>query len=55
MEKSRKKIRICLLCVVLVAVVVGILYYYYDSQGNVPMSKGTLISNVKTGLAHLWR
>lgn len=55
MEKARKKVRFCLVFVILAAVVVGILYYYgqmmEDSSGN----EGTLISNVQMGIRRLWR
>ncbi len=55
MEKARKRVRFCLVFVVLAAVVVGILYYYgqmiEDSTGN----EGTLISNVQMGMKRLCR
>lgn len=52
-EKSRKRIRICLICVVLTAVVIGIFYYYYEMQGNMAINEGTLIANVRTGLERI--
>lgn len=43
MEAGRRKIRICLLSIVLAAVVIGIFYYYYDEAKAVSESAGTLI------------
>lgn len=54
MEKSRRRIRICLLCVVLAAVVAGIFYYYYEIQGNAGNTEGTLISIVRKGQVCPW-
>lgn len=55
MEKSRRKIRICLVCIVLTAIVIGLFYYYYEMQGNAAVNEGTLIASVRTGLDKLWR
>lgn len=54
MEKSRKKLRVCLICVVLLAVVVGMFYYYYETQGQKQANEGTLITKSITGM-RLWR
>lgn len=43
MEEGRKKIRICLMGIVLAAVVIGIFYYYNNDAGAVTESAGTLI------------
>ncbi|EOS38694.1 hypothetical protein AALC16_20645 [Lachnospiraceae bacterium 29-91] len=43
MEEGRRKIRICLMSVVLAAVVIGIFYYYYHDAEAVSNSTGTLI------------
>lgn len=43
MEEGRKKIRICLMSMVLAAVVIGIFYYYYNEAEAVSGSAGTLI------------
>ena len=43
MEEARRKIRVCLFSIVLVAAVVGICYYYFDGRTEVPGSEGTLI------------
>lgn len=55
MDKARRRIRIFLLCVVAAAVILGIFYYCYDMQGKAAVNKGTLISNVETGLKRLCR
>lgn len=43
MEEGKKKIRICLITMVLTAVVIGIFYYYYHEGDAVSGSEGTLI------------
>lgn len=43
MEEGKKKIRICLIGMVLAAVVIGIFYYYYHEGDTVSESEGTLI------------
>ena len=48
MEEARRKIRICLLCVVGVAVLTGCIYYYMD-QGEGDVNEGTLVRLELTG------
>lgn len=55
MDKARKRLRICLLCIVCMAVLIGCLYYLYEKQGQESASKGTLISNVGMKMERLWR
>ena len=43
MEEGRRKIRLCLMSIVLAAVAVGIFYYYYGSTDKIPGNEGTLI------------
>ena len=43
MEEGRRKIRICLMSIVLAAVVIGIFYYYYHDAEAVSNGAGTLI------------
>ncbi len=43
MEKARKKIRVCLIFVVTLAVVVGIIYYFRDIKGSQQITDGTLV------------
>lgn len=54
MEKGRKKIKFCICFVVLLAVVVGILYYYGQMQEQA-ITEGTLISSLGMELRQLCR
>lgn len=45
MEEARKRLRICLICVVAVAVIVGAVYYFHDIRGSRNISEGTLVMN----------
>ena len=53
MGKGKKGIRICLFCVVLIAIVVGVFYYYYQMHGEQDDGKGTLIANISSGMKSL--
>lgn len=44
MEKARKRIFICLLCIVILAAIMGILYYYHGLNENKMQAEGTLVS-----------
>lgn len=44
MEKAKRRVRICLLCVVIVAVVMGILYYYHGMNEDGVQAEGTLVT-----------
>lgn len=43
MEQARKRIRVCLICVVMAAVIVGFIYYFNDVREESDMSEGTLV------------
>ena len=43
MEKAKKRDRVCLLCVVIIAVVMGILYYYHEMNEDGLQAEGTLV------------
>lgn len=43
MEEARKKIRLCLLIVVLVAVCVGVIYYFQEVKEKHETSDGVLV------------
>ncbi len=43
MEKAKRRVRICLVCVVLLAVVVGIFYYYNQLGDESLQDEGTLV------------
>jgi len=55
MEKSRRRLRICLFCVILMAIAIGIIYYFYDVRGGEKISEGTLITCVKNWVGKLWQ
>lgn len=59
MEKARKKIRVCLLCVVALAVILGAVWYFQEMKKNTSVTEGTLVE-VKDALPgtdgeKLWR
>ena len=51
MEKAKRRVSICLLCVVIVAVIMGILYYYHGLNEEGIQAEGTLVSTSYKG----WR
>lgn len=53
MEKAKKRVRICLICVVIIAVIMGILYYYHELGDNGVQAEGTLVSAENIGRANL--
>lgn len=55
MECLRRKVRFCLLFVVLTAVVIGTIYYFVDRQEQGEITEGTLISSLCTELKQLCR
>lgn len=50
MEQARRKLRICLICVVFAAVLAGIAYYYYEDGKIEVINRGTLVkqTDIKT-------
>lgn len=44
MEKTRKRLRILLICLVLAAAVIGICYYYYNVKDVNHTSEGALVT-----------
>ena len=46
MARGRRAIRICLLCVVLTALIVGLVYYYHQLEQSRSISEGTLVQNL---------
>ena len=49
LEKVRRRIRVCLLLVVLTAAAVGLVYYFYDVRGVGSVADGTLIAILQNG------
>jgi hypothetical protein len=43
MDEARKKLRVCLICVVAAAVIIGCIYYFNDVRSKSDISEGTLI------------
>lgn len=52
MEEARKKLRVCLICVVTIAVTLGAAYYFYEMNEGYRVNEGTLIT-ITTGIAGL--
>lgn len=48
-EKARKRLRICLIAVVLLAVVVGCVYYFGGFDDKKDVTEGTLVRNITGG------
>lgn len=55
MEKARRRINFCLFLVVMTAVIMGVFYYYGQSQEEIDVSEGTLISSLGMELEQLCR
>ena len=59
MEKARKKIRVCLLCVVALAVILGVVWYFQEMKKNTSVTEGTLVERQEAmpgaGGGQLWR
>lgn len=47
MDNARKKLRVCLIFVVAVAIIFGVIYYFNDLKGESSVSEGTLVRNEK--------
>ena len=45
MEEARKRLRVCLIFIVALAVVVGCIYYFGDAGKTEDISEGTLVKN----------
>ncbi len=43
MEKAKRRVRVCLLCVVIIAIIMGILYYYHGMDEEGIQIEGTLV------------
>lgn len=54
MEEARRKIRICLVCVVTAAVIIGLIYYFHDVRGISSVNEGTLVF-ISEGVNRLWQ
>lgn len=45
MDDARKKLRVCLICIVAVAIIFGVIYYFNDIKEQSSVSEGTLVMN----------
>jgi len=52
MEKAKKRVGICLVCVVMLAVIMGIFYYYHNMEEEGLQAEGTLVSAEWAGRKH---
>ena len=44
MEKAKRRVRVCLICIVMIAAVMGIFYYYHELSKEGIQAEGTLVS-----------
>lgn len=49
MDEAKKKLRICLLCVVIAAVIAGCIYYIGKEHSEKIISEGTLVKREMEG------
>lgn len=54
MENSKRIVRNIMICVVLTAIVLGIMYYYHETQDESMSKQGTLIVSGDMGWLDLW-
>ncbi len=46
MDEARKKLRLCLIFIVVLAVMIGVIYYFTDVYGQDKVSEGTLVKAI---------
>lgn len=51
MEEARRRLRVCLICVVAIAVIVGFIYYFNEVRNGGDVSEGTLVMEQTEGEA----
>ena len=44
MDEARKKLWVCLICVVAAAIIIGFIYYFGDVKSRNHVSEGTLVT-----------
>ncbi len=55
MDNARRKLRVCLICVVMAAVVIGLIYYFNDMRDHGKINEGTLVEhNAPAGQWESW-
>ncbi len=50
MDEARKKLRLCLIFVVIAAIIIGFIYYFRDVRSKSDVNEGTLVKS-QCGLA----
>lgn len=50
MEEAKRKLRIFLFCVVMSAVLIGVIYYFTDVYVDSDISEGTLVKYTSGGI-----
>lgn len=54
MESAKRRIRVIMVCVVLTAVIIGMVYYYHETQNQTVVERGTLIAARQVGWWNSW-
>ncbi|MEF9915948.1 MAG: hypothetical protein RR275_06310 [Lachnospiraceae bacterium] len=54
MENAKKRLRVCLICIVFLAIIVGLFYYYYDEKQAEMAGEGTLITITDARTGESW-
>ena len=55
MEEGRRKIRLCLFCVVMTAVLLGLIYYFTEMYQTENISEGTLVYSTRNYEEARWQ
>lgn len=45
MDEARKKLRLCLIFVVIAAIIIGFIYYFRDVRNSSDVNEGTLVKS----------
>lgn len=54
MDNARKKLRVCLICVVMAAVIIGFVYYFNDVRTRSTIDEGTLVRKEEVRKEEVW-
>ena len=55
MTEAKRRLRVCLVCIVLLAIVIGMFYYYHGAMADRTISDGTLVINEVLTVADVWQ
>lgn len=50
MEQARRRLRICLICVVCMAIAAGAVYYYFQIENTDKVNEGTFVQMQLEGM-----